>query len=83
MTSTWLVITSAAAFGYLVTALPLAHVLGRRHVIDISREPLAALTVQAIALWISGTSAAGASISIAAGFAAMFIVMKLRKGDGS
>ena len=74
----WLVITTASAFGYAATLLPLLRTVGVKHAADISREPLLALTVQGGVLWLTGTTMTGALVSVAAGLLAMFIGMKIR-----
>ena len=78
MTTTWWLIISAASFGNIVTLWPLRH-LGAWRLADMSLEPSAALLVQAVVLWLAGTSVWGASASFAAGLAAMWLVMKIRQ----
>jgi len=78
MTAAWWLITSATAFGWAVTLIPIARPLGAHRSLDICREPMAALTVQAVVLWLAGTTVTGTCLSFAAGLAAMAIVMKLR-----
>ena len=78
MSTSWWLITTAALFGWAVTLYPLWRPLGAKQAIDISREPLTALTAQAVVLGLAGTSVWGAAGSFAAGLAAMFVTMKLR-----
>ena len=78
MSTSWWLITTAALFGWAVTLYPLWRPLGAKQALDICREPATALTVQAIVLWLAGTSAIGTAGSFAAGGAAMFVTMKLR-----
>jgi hypothetical protein len=76
----WWLITSASAFGWAVTVIPLIRLLATRDVITICRPPGAALTAQALVLWGAGTSVTGTCLSFAAGLAAMAVSVKIQGG---
>ena len=78
MTASWWLITSAAAFGWAVTTVPLMRLLGARDAVTISQPPGAALTAQALVLWGAGTSVTGTCLSFAAGLAAMALTAKIQ-----
>jgi hypothetical protein len=78
MTPLWWEITSACAFGWAVTVLPLMKLLGRKDVISICHPPSAALTAQGLVLWAAGTTVTGTILSFAAGLAAMAVVARIQ-----
>jgi hypothetical protein len=79
MSTTWWLITSAAAFGWAVTVIPLIRLLGGEHVIRISQAPGAALMAQGLVLWGTSTSVTGTCLSFAAGLAAMAVSVKIQR----
>jgi hypothetical protein len=79
MSTAWWLITSAAAFGWAATILPLLPQVGASHVIALSRPPGAALTAQALVLWGAGTSVTGTVLSFAAGFAVMAVAARIQR----
>jgi hypothetical protein len=78
MSTAWWLITSASAFGWAVTVIPLIRLLGARDVMSICQPPGAALTAQALVLWADGTTVTGACLSFAAGLAAMAVTARIQ-----
>lgn len=81
MTGTWLAITSAAAFGWAVTAWPVLRRYGQHELLSLSRVPTVATLVQAIVLWAAGTGTAGWAGSIAAGITAAAITSRFGRKE--
>ena len=78
MTQAWWEITCAAAFGQAVLAWRLRH-LGPFELLHLTREPGLALLVQAVVLWLAGTSPGGVALSCVAGFAALLLASRFRR----
>jgi hypothetical protein len=78
VSTSWWLITSAAAFGWAATVIPLLRPLGARHAAAICQPPAAALTAQGLVLWGAGTSVTGTCLSFAAGLAAMAVAMRIQ-----
>jgi hypothetical protein len=78
MSTAWWLITSAAAFGWAATVLPLTKLLGRKDVLSVCHPPSAALTAQGLVLWLAGITVTGTVLSFAAGLAAMAAVARIQ-----
>ena len=77
MTQAWWEITGAAAFGQVALAWRLRE-LGPFELLHLTREPGLALLVQALVLWLAGTSPGGVALSCVAGFAVMLLASRFR-----
>ena len=80
MTRAWWEITTAAAFGQFTLAWHVAREHGTKILTVLGAAPPGlALLVQAVVLYVAGTSLGGTAVSFLAGFAALLAAMWLQR----